>query len=75
MKLMKLMKRIAVIMMVLLIVGIVAATPYPARLLARLWDKHPAVAVCEPVALGVLLVLAIAYTVSGTYSPFLYFNF
>jgi len=59
----------------LLLVGIVAATPCPARLLARLRDKHPAVAVCEPVALGILLVLAIAYTVSGTYSPFLYFNF
>ena len=59
----------------LLAVGVLAATPYPARLLVRLRDKHKAVAVCEPVALGILLILTIAYTVSGTYSPFLYFNF
>ncbi len=59
----------------LLLVGVVAATPYPARLLGRLRDKHPAIAVCEPILLGVLLVLSMVYAVSNTFSPFLYFNF
>ena len=59
----------------LLLVALVAATPYPARLLARLEDKHPAVAVCRPILMILILVLAVAYMVSGTFSPFLYFNF
>ncbi len=59
----------------LLVVSVIAATPYPARLLSRLRDKHPAIAVCEPIYLAVLLLLSIAYMVSGTFSPFLYFNF
>ncbi len=59
----------------LLAVALAAATPYPARLLGRLRDRYTAVAICEPVAIGILLILAIAYAVSGTFSPFLYFNF
>ncbi len=59
----------------LLTVAFLAATPYPTRLLARLRDRSSVVAACEPIALGILLILDIAYMVSGTFSPFLYFNF
>ena len=56
-------------------VSVIAATPYPARLFAKLKDKHPAAAICEPVLLGVVLLAAVAYMVSGTFSPFLYYIF
>jgi hypothetical protein len=59
----------------LLAVSVIAATPYPARLFERLKDKHPAVAICEPLLLGLALLLSIAYMVSGTFSPFLYYIF
>ncbi len=59
----------------LLLVAVVAATPYPARLLARLRDRYTMAAIAEPLLLGALLILAVAYMVSGTFSPFLYFNF
>ncbi len=59
----------------LLLISLLAATPYPTRLATRLRDKHPAAAVCEPLFLGAILLLAVAYMVSGTFSPFLYFNF
>ena len=59
----------------LILVAVVAATPYPARLFAHLRDKYPAVAVCEPILLALALLIAIAYMVSGTFSPFLYYIF
>ena len=59
----------------LLTLSALAATPYPARLFGRLKDKHPAVALCEPILLAVALLLSIAYMVSGTFSPFLYYIF
>ncbi len=59
----------------LLVVSIVAATPYPTRLLCRLEEKHPAVAIVEPILLAGALILSMAYMVSGSFSPFLYFNF
>ncbi len=59
----------------LLVVSVVAATPYPARLFAKLQDRHPAVAIVEPILLAGALVLSVAYMVSGSFSPFLYFNF
>lgn len=63
----------------LLLVSVVAATPYPARLLAHLRDKHSiastAATIAEPILLAVLLLLSTAYMVSGSFSPFLYFNF
>ena len=59
----------------LLAVAAVAATPYPARLFGKLRDKYPASAVCEPVLIGLALLLAVAYMVSGTFSPFLYYIF
>ena len=59
----------------LLVVSAVAATPYPARLFRKIKDKHPAAAVCEPILVGLALILSIAYMVSGTFSPFLYYIF
>ncbi len=59
----------------LLLIAILAATPFPARAMARLREKHPAIAWFEPLAVAALLVLATAYMVSGSFSPFLYFNF
>ena len=53
----------------------VAATPYPARLFRKIQDKHPAAAICEPILVGLALLLSIAYMVSGTFSPFLYYIF
>ncbi len=59
----------------LLLISVLAATPYPARWATHLRAKHPAAAVCEPILIGLALVLSVAYMVSGTFSPFLYFNF
>ena len=60
----------------LLLLAAISATPYPVRLAAILRTRYPtAASVAEPILTGVLLVLATAYTVSGGYSPFLYFNF
>ena len=59
----------------LLAVSVIAATPYPARLLAKGEDKRPALAVLRPVLIGLTLLLSVAYMVSGTFSPFLYYIF
>lgn len=59
----------------LLLVSLVAATPFPALLLKRLEEKHPRLYALRPLLLGIVLLLAVAYTVSGSYSPFLYFIF
>ncbi len=59
----------------LLLVAVAAATPYPARLFGKLKDKHPAAALCEPILLAGALLLSVAYMVSGTFSPFLYYIF
>ena len=59
----------------LLLVSVVAATPYPARLFGKLKERAPAVAICEPILLCLALLLSVAYMVSGTFSPFLYYIF
>ncbi len=59
----------------LLLIAVVGATPYPARLFGKLKDKHPAIALCEPLLLAGALLLSVAYMVSGTFSPFLYYIF
>lgn len=59
----------------LILLGAVAATPAPMRLWKKLTGRHPTLTVCEPVILLAVLTLAVACMVSGTYSPFLYFNF
>ena len=56
-------------------VSVVAATPYPSRLFAKLEEKHPKAAVVRPILLGCILLLSVAYMVSGTFSPFLYYIF
>ena len=59
----------------LLAVSVVAATPYPARLLAALQEKSPRAAILRPILIGLALIVAVAYMVSGTFSPFLYYIF
>ena len=59
----------------LLAVSVIAATPFPARIMAKLESSRPRLAVLRPVLIGMALLLAIAYMVSGTFSPFLYFIF
>ena len=59
----------------LLAVSVIAATPFPARIMAKLESSRPRLAVLRPVLIGVALLLAMAYMVSGTFSPFLYFIF
>ena len=59
----------------LLAVSVIAATPWPTRLFAKLEAKHPAAAVLRPVMIAIALLLAVAYMVSGTFSPFLYYIF
>jgi hypothetical protein len=59
----------------LLAVSVIAATPYPARLFAKLEAKQPRLAAARPLLLGFALLLSVAYMVSGTFSPFLYYIF
>ncbi len=59
----------------LLAVSVVAATPFPARLFAKLEEKRPVLAVLRPILIALALTVAVAYMVSGTFSPFLYYIF
>jgi alginate O-acetyltransferase complex protein AlgI len=59
----------------LLTISVIAATPFPARLMVKLETRRPRFAVLRPVLIGMALLLAMAYMVSGTFSPFLYFIF
>lgn len=59
----------------LLVIGIMAATPLPARVWDKIKEKWAGMEILEPVMMIIALVLSIAAMVSGTYSPFLYFNF
>ncbi len=59
----------------LLLIGILAATPFPARLWDKLKKKWQGAVILEPVLMLAVLILSVASMVSGTYSPFLYFNF
>jgi alginate O-acetyltransferase complex protein AlgI len=56
-----------------LAVSVVAATPLPKRLAARIPEK--AMAVLEPLTLTALLLICTAYLVDGSFNPFLYFRF
>ena len=58
----------------LLTVSALAATPFPVRWVDKL-RSYPVWNTAEPVLLLLLLLVNTAYTVSGGYSPFLYFNF
>ena len=59
----------------LLLVSLLAATPYPARLFERLQEKRPAATILRPILTVLALLLSVAYMVSGTFSPFLYYIF
>ncbi|MBE6585712.1 MAG: MBOAT family protein [Ruminococcaceae bacterium] len=59
----------------LLLIGVIAATPLPARLWGKIKKKWAGLTLLEPVLMILVLILSIAAMVSGTYSPFLYFNF
>jgi alginate O-acetyltransferase complex protein AlgI len=62
----------------LFVMGIVGATPLLACLRRKLAKKpltERCLAVVEPVALGVLLLICTAYLVDGSFNPFLYFRF
>ena len=59
----------------LIAVSVIAATPFPARLMTKLESGRPRLAVLRPVLMGIALLLTVAYMVSGTFSPFLYYRF
>ncbi len=60
----------------LLTVAVLAATPFPLRLWRAWQRRHPSASgVSASVLAASLFILAVAYTVSGSFSPFLYFNF
>ena len=59
----------------LLAVSVIAATPCPAKLFTRLEEKHPAASLLRPLLLALALLVSVAYMVSGTFSPFLYYIF
>ncbi len=63
---------------VVFLIGILGATPLPARLAGRLSAGRVggrAMAAAEPVVLLALLALCTAYLVDGSFNPFLYFRF
>ena len=59
----------------LLAVSVIAATPYPARLWAKLEAGRPVWGILRPLLVAAALLLSVAYMVSGTFSPFLYYIF
>jgi len=57
-----------------IIVGVVGCTPWVKRVAVKL-SGYRAFTVAEPVVVGVLLLLATAYLVDGSFNPFIYFRF
>ncbi|MBQ5886797.1 MAG: MBOAT family protein, partial [Clostridia bacterium] len=62
--------------LILLAILAVASTPYPRKLLYKIWEKHdaPVRAVTAILSLLVFFV-AVAYLVNSSYNPFLYYRF
>ena len=63
---------------VLFIVGFIGSTPLVKNLILKLRSKavgSVVIAVLEPVALILLLLVCTGYLVDGSFSPFLYFRF
>ncbi len=61
-----------------LIVAAVASTPLPKRLLDKLRTRklgEGCLAILEPPVLALLILMATAYLVDGSFNPFLYFRF
>ena len=66
----------ALLYAVLLVMAAVGATPLPKRIAACLSSRFGRVrCVAEPLCLLLLLLLATAYLVDGSFNPFLYFRF
>ena len=62
--------------LILLLILVIASTPYPKKLLYKLWEKYDA-PVRAVTAILCLLVffIAVAYLVNSSYNPFLYYRF
>jgi len=59
-----------------LVLAALGATPLPKRLFERLEKRAPRImAVIEPAGVAVLLLLATAFLVDGSFNPFIYFRF
>ena len=63
---------------VLFIVGFIGSTPLVKNLVCKLRGKSVGsmvIAVLEPIAMILLLLICTGYLVDGSFSPFLYFRF
>ena len=61
---------------VLLLVAILGSTSIPKKIKSKLLDKRPNVrSICELIFVATVLIVSIAFIVSDTYNPFLYFRF
>ena len=62
--------------LILLVILVIASTPYPKKLLYKLWEKYdaPVRAVTAVLCLAVFFI-ALAYLVNSSYNPFLYYRF
>ena len=62
--------------LILLVILVIASTPYPKKLLYKLWEKYdaPVRAVTAILCLFVFFI-AVAYLVNSSYNPFLYYRF
>jgi alginate O-acetyltransferase complex protein AlgI len=62
--------------LILLLILVIASTPYPKKLLYKLWEKYdaPVRAVTAILCVAVLF-LTVAYLVNSSYNPFLYYRF
>lgn len=62
-----------------MLIGIIAATPLPKILVAKLTEKNKkiryGVNILEPIYLTAVLLVVTAYLVDGSFNPFLYFRF
>jgi alginate O-acetyltransferase complex protein AlgI len=62
--------------LILLVILVIASTPYPKKLLYKLWEKYdaPVRTVTAVLCLAVFFI-ALAYLVNSSYNPFLYYRF
>lgn len=58
-----------------LAICVIASTPYPKRLFEKVQEKVSGFTYVVPVLMAIVLVIAVAYIVSSTFSPFLYHIF
>lgn len=60
------------------VLAVIGATPLPAKAFHKLQDSKIGARICsvaEPLLLAVILIIATAFLVNGSYNPFLYFRF